>query len=140
MAVVEGIRIPIPARVSARGPCKTYARRAGMAGAKGMYLDVKVLVDFDRVTEETDVLGQICELPHVAQLLQCAGLFNRRLGLHFVGGAFSRRHGCGASRAATRVSYVWIWCRDQKWWLANARCEMAMGSAVVVSAGSWVGR
>jgi len=140
MAVVGDIRIPIPARVSARGPCKTYARRAGMPGAKGMYLDVKVLVDFDRVTEETDVLGQICKLPHVAQFLQCAGLFNRRLGLHFVGGAFSRRHGCGASRAATRVSYVWIWCRGQKWWLANARCEMAMGNAVVVSAGSWVGR
>jgi hypothetical protein len=60
-----------------------------MLGATGMYLDIEVLVDFDSITEQADVLGQIGKLPHVAQFLQCAGLLDRRLGLHFVGGAFS---------------------------------------------------
>jgi len=91
-----------------------YARKPMMLGANTMYLDVKVLVDFDRVPEQTDVLGQVGELPHIAQFLQCAGLFNRRLGLHFLSGAFSRRHGCGASRAATRVSNVRMRCSDQR--------------------------
>jgi hypothetical protein len=98
-----------------------YARQPEMVGANAMYLDVKVLVEFDRVAEQTDVLGQVGELPHVAQFLQCAGLFDRRLGLHFLGGAFSRRHGCGASRAATRVSNGRIRFRDQRRRIEDAR-------------------
>lgn len=69
-----------------------------------MYLHVKVLFDLDGVAKQADVLGQIGKLPHVAQALQGARLLAIRLDVHFVGGAFSRRHGCGASRAATRAT------------------------------------
>jgi hypothetical protein len=41
----------------------------GTLGAKWMYLNVEVSVDLDGVTEETDVLRKVCELPHVAQSL-----------------------------------------------------------------------
>jgi len=35
------------------------------------YLDVKVLVDFDDVAKEENVLHQTGELPHIAQVLEC---------------------------------------------------------------------
>ena len=43
------------------------------------YLDIKVLVDFDDVAKEENVLHQTGELPHIAQVLKCL----RGLGGHF---------------------------------------------------------
>lgn len=73
-------------------PKTTCGASAGTLGAKWMYLDVEVSVDLDGVTEETDVLRKICEMPHVAQSLQRARFLDRVLDLHLVAGALSGRH------------------------------------------------
>ena len=43
------------------------------------YLDIEILVDFDDVAEEENVLHQTGKLPHITQVLQCL----RDLGGHF---------------------------------------------------------
>jgi len=66
-------------------------------------LNVKVLVDFDDVTEQVDVLHEVGKFPHVAQLVQHAGFLGWPIGLHFLAGPLSRSHVGGACRARRRV-------------------------------------
>lgn len=53
----------------------------------GSYLDIEILVDFDGVSEEENVLHQTRKFPHVPQFFQyagslrCHGLFGGRIGL-----------------------------------------------------------
>lgn len=43
----------------------------------GSYLDVEILVDFDSVSKEENVLHQTGKFPHIPQFFQCAGSFGR---------------------------------------------------------------
>lgn len=76
------------------------------AGATWTYLDIEVLVHLDSVAEQRDVLRQICELPHVPQLVQCAGLFDGLLHLHLIARALSCRHRQGACQRSTRLGFL----------------------------------
>lgn len=74
----------------------------GLSGAMGTYLYVEILVEFKGVDEQSEILGQVCKLPHVAQLVQCGRLLWGLLRLHLVSRPLSRDHGRQACRAATR--------------------------------------
>ena len=63
--------------------------RTGVSGVivAGSYLYIEILVDFDGVSKEENVLHQTREFPHVPQVFQCAGglgrhgLLGGRIGL-----------------------------------------------------------
>ena len=63
------------------------------------YLDIEILVDFDDVAEEENVLHQTGKLPHIAQVLQClrdlGGQFwlGRDIELGLCRRALEARHG-----------------------------------------------
>jgi hypothetical protein len=82
---------------------------AAALGANWAYLDVEVLVDFDGVAKEADVLRQIGKLPHVAQPLESARLLERLLCLHLVTGALSSRHDESVPGAARRDNSQAVW-------------------------------
>jgi hypothetical protein len=65
---------------------------AAPPGANWTYFDVEVPVNLDGVSKQADVLRQVGELPHIAQLLQCARSFDWLLSLQLVVGALSGRH------------------------------------------------
>lgn len=62
------------------------------------YLDVKVLVDFDDIAKEENVLHQTRKLPHIPQVLECLrGLgghlwLGRDIELGLCGRALEARH------------------------------------------------
>lgn len=76
------------------------------------YLDIKVLVDFDDVAKEENVLHQTGKLPHIAQLFKCLRGFGghfwlgRDIELGLCGRALEARHceneSCG-SRTIERM-------------------------------------
>jgi hypothetical protein len=96
--------IQVSTRSIRAGPSETR-RVSRAAGARRTYLNVQVLVDFDSIAEDVDVLGQIGKLPHVAQLLQCAGVLGRLVRVHFARGALA----CGHIEGARRGRRVGRW-------------------------------
>lgn len=117
-------------------------------GASRAHLDVQVLVDSDCLAEQADVLGEVGKLPHVAQILEGAGLFRTRLCLHFGGSAFACRHGDGFAERrrvgdgvaeaspGQRVGRGVVWwrggvCSGEIWWVGG------VGGAVRVKRAVW---
>lgn len=97
-----------------------------MARCQYPYLDIKLLVDFHDVTEQCDVLHEVCKLPHVAQPVQRARFLWGIVGLDFVVGPLSGYHvGRGACRAATREG--------------GRRLRLKEGGAVVKYGVMWMG-
>lgn len=45
------------------------------------YLDIKILVDFDDIAKEENVLHQTGEFPHIPQVLECLRGLGGHLGL-----------------------------------------------------------
>ena len=90
------------------------AFRVGAPGANA-YLDAEILVDFESPFEQEDVLGQVGELPHVAQPLEHGRLLCGRFRLHLIPTALSGDHSVRSVPAATRLKGGRIerWCLDQ---------------------------
>ena len=69
----------------------------GGGGGGGDYLDVQVLVNFHRCSKEVDVLHQVCKLPHVPKLVECAQLrcWLWCRSLHLLAATLAGHHFCG---------------------------------------------
>jgi hypothetical protein len=94
---------------------------AATGGASWAYLNVEVLVDLDGIAKDVDVLGQVGKLPHVAQLLQRAGLRDCIARVHVARGALA----CGHVEGACRGRRVRLACRYE----GVCRCKRRGGRA-----------
>jgi len=118
----------------------------------GPYLDIEILVDFDGVSEEENVLHQTGEFPHVPQVFQCAGglgrhgLLGGRIGL-LLRLALEARHLRVESwtRGWERVQWMWanLLTRDRVCMLLRASNRTRMESqdnSRKMENGAFVGR